>query len=152
MATNVRSGQAATHTMNRLFNRRRWLQAIGIVALVLIVGPEVSAAIWRARHAAPLGRSTEAVDRTLARLLPLGTPLDSAVAVLRAAGVDMWPVEAERADAKRDTSAAGGPIMYGITGQLDANWIVTERARIDLYFDASHRLVRRHVEASLTGP
>ena len=79
--------------MDRPFHCRRWMQAIGIAALLLIVGPEVSAAIWHARHAAPLGRSTEAVDRTLARLLPISRSLDSAVAVLRAAGVDMRPVE-----------------------------------------------------------
>src|SRR6185437_5368865 len=93
MATNYGSGQAATHPMDRPFHRRRWVQAIGIAALVLTIGPEVSAAIWRARHAAPLGRSTEAVDHTLGRLLPIGPPLGSAVAVLRAAGVDMRPVE-----------------------------------------------------------
>jgi len=79
--------------MDRPFHRRHWGQAIGIAALVLTIGPEVSAAIWRARHAAPLGRSTEAVDHTLGRLLPIGPPLGSAVAVLRAAGVDMRPVE-----------------------------------------------------------
>ncbi|HET7584321.1 MAG TPA: hypothetical protein VFK13_05405 [Gemmatimonadaceae bacterium] len=124
---------------------------MAVAALVLLIGPAVWQAVWRVQHPAPLGRSAAEVDSALARLLPVGTSLDSTEALLHVLGIAYSVIEPDDQNATRDTIAAGGPIVMAGLQELDTKLFITEGAGIRLAFDPSRRLARRKVEPWFTG-
>lgn len=136
----------------RPWYRRRWAAALAGAGLMLGLGPVTCQASWRARHPAPLGRSVPEVERSLARLLPVSMPLDSAARVLRAVGVETEVLEADHWYVANHPMAAGGPMLVGNIRALDTDgFIGIEGAGITIAFDSSRRLTSRRVEGHVTG-
>ena len=128
-------------TERRRWFRRAWVRgALGMVALLVVLQAGY-AVVWRLRHPAPLGRSPEAVDRTLARDLPAGTSVAGVTAYLR------------RYELEFSVDSAGGRrTVLAAARDVDAGVFVTESVGIELEFDAKWRLASRRTRAWSTGP
>jgi hypothetical protein len=138
--------------MRRRFSELPRLTRLAVVVAVLIaVLYGISFAhdvVWRREHPAPLGRTRAHVERELSARLPNGTSLDSAVSYLAHNGLE----HSVTRDRESDSLYSGGPVNSSVERDVASSLIVSKSIHVMLYFDSSHKLVRREVENWLTGP
>ena len=129
--------------------RRRWVQVVtGIVLLTFILAEMWLR--WFAWGPAPLGRSPEEVERELVARLPLGSPVDSAVALFKRTNIEYGVSDAPR-DSVGPRHMAGGPTVRAIERDIDGSWFVSESIQIVLSYSADGRLVHHSVKSVFTG-
>ena len=130
--------------------RRRWLQGVaGLVILAVILG-EVWLR-WFAWGPAPLGRTPEDVERELVARLPIGSPVDSAIALFRRTNIEHGVSDAPP-DYRGPRHLAGGPILRAVARDVDGDWLISESIQIVLTYNADRRLVHHSVKSVFTGP
>lgn len=112
------------------YHWRRTRGALATVGLLFAV-PGACEVAWRLRHPAPLGRSQAAVDRTLARDLPAGTPVEDVTSYLARHGLD-FVVD----------SSGGQRTVAAAARNVDSDVFVTKSVGVQLEFDAAWRLRR----------
>ena len=129
--------------------RRRGVQALAAVILLAWILFEV----WLRSFAwepAPLGRTPEAVERLLVERLPLGSPLDSAIAFLRRTNIPHGVSDAPR-DYVGPEHLAGGPTVRAIEHNVAGGLFVSESIQIVLSYNVDRRLVHHSVKSVFTG-
>ncbi len=130
----------ASEALRPWYHIRRARRALATVALLFAV-PGACEVAWRLRHPAPLGRSQAAVDRTLARDLPAGTPVEDVTSYLTRHGLD-FVVD----------SSGGQRAVAAAARDVDSDVFVTMSVGIRLEFDAAWRLAVRRTRPWFTGP
>jgi hypothetical protein len=131
--------------------RRRGARSIASLVIIALLLPVAWQVHFRIQHPAPWGRSAKAIDRTLARLVPPGTQLDSVTQLLQRGGVDFSVMGADNRQLPRDSLAVGGLVIIAALRNLDADLLFTYSASLRFTFDTSSRLVRYRVEPHITG-
>ena len=130
--------------------RRRWVHALVTVLFLAVITIE----LWPPRSApgpAPLGRTPEAVERELVARLPIGSPLDSAIALFKRTNIAHSIGDAPR-DYIGPPHLAGGPTVRAIEREVDSDWLVSESIEIVLTYNADRRLIHHSVKSVFTGP
>ena len=131
----------------------RMLRGMAVMILLLILLPFACAGIHRMQHPAPLGRSTEAMLRSVDDKIPLGSTVDSAVQVFRSYNLEYDIVLAnERLQRfERDALFAGGPVLTAVQPQM-TRWFYVWSGHLTLYFNEKWRLVGRRAGMSADSP
>jgi hypothetical protein len=130
--------------------RRRWVQSLAAAVLLVFLLAEVWLR-WFAWEAAPLGRTPESVERVLVAQLPLGSPLDSAIALFKRTNIEHSVSDAPP-DYVGPAHLAGGPRLFAIERNVDGDFFVSESIQIVLSYDVERRLVHHSVKSAFTGP
>lgn len=130
--------------------RRRWVQVIGAVVLLAFIVGEVWLR-WFAWGPAPLGRTPEEVERELVARLPIGSPVDSAIALFKRTNIEHG-VSTAPPDYVGPRHLAGGPTVRAVDRDVDGDWFVSESIQIVLTYNADGHLVHHSVKSVFTGP
>jgi hypothetical protein len=129
-----------------------WARLLIAIVLLILVVPEACVLQWRWEHPAPWGRTATAVERTARRLMPPGTTLDSARAILSQAGVEYTMASfPDSMRAVERSQLTAGVTLRGILRNIDADMVVAKSARLTLTFDGDHRLTRVQVDELYAG-
>jgi hypothetical protein len=133
----------------RPFWRSWWVRGATAVALTVWASCWAQRLRFYADNPAPLGRTQGEIDQTLARALPIGTTLDSAKSFFHAKGLGVSIIDSIQEQYRRVGNSfafPGGELLQTGVANVDFSAFCNVGAAIDLEFDASRRLARRHVD------
>lgn len=131
----------------------RMLRGLAIMVMLLVLLPFACAGIHRMQHPAPLGRSTDAMLRSVDAKIPLGSTVDSAIKVFRSYNL-AYDIYADSQRLRRfedDSLFAKGPVLIAVQPQM-ARWFYVWSGHLTLYFNDERRLVGRQAYMSADSP